>query len=96
MSGLRDRAAEVIEPDGGDYAESVSSHAAAPARTPNVHPRCLNTPQVGDDGFEQLCHLVTEQDPDTALCGKDVTGYPWNPPWPRCEACLAIARGEMN
>ena len=43
---------------------------------------------MNDDGFEELCHLVTEQDPDTALCGKDVTGYPWDPPWPRCEACL--------
>ena len=49
-----------------------------------------------DDGFEELCHIVTEEDPDTALCGKDVTGYPWNPPWPRCEACVAVMRGEMN
>ena len=51
---------------------------------------------MNDDGFEELCHLVTEQDPDTALCGKDVTGYPWDPPWPHCAACLAVARGEMN
>jgi hypothetical protein len=35
-------------------------------------------------------------DPDTALCGKDVTGYPWNPPWPRCQACDEISRGGMN
>jgi len=56
----------------------------------------VNVPRVGDDGFEQLCHLVAEHDPDTALCGQDVTGYPWNPPWPRCEACLAIARGHQN
>jgi hypothetical protein len=51
---------------------------------------------MGEDGFEELCHLVGEGDPDTALCGKDVTGYPWNPPWPLCEACLAVSRGEMN
>jgi hypothetical protein len=51
---------------------------------------------VGNDGFEELCHLVGEADPDTALCGKDVTGYPWNPPWPLCEACLAVSRVEMN
>jgi hypothetical protein len=53
-------------------------------------------PGTDDHGFEELCHLVTGEDPDTALCGKDVTGYPWNPPWPRCEACLAMSRGEMN
>jgi hypothetical protein len=56
----------------------------------------MNTPRINDDGFEELCHLVTDQDPDTALCGKDVSGYPWNPPWPRCEACLAVARREQN
>jgi hypothetical protein len=56
----------------------------------------VNVPSINDEGFEELCHLVTESDPDTALCGKDVTGYPWNPPWPRCEACLSIARGEQN
>lgn len=53
-------------------------------------------PRIGDDGFEELCHLVSEADPDTALCGEDVAGYPWNPPWPLCEACLAVTRGEMN
>ena len=65
-------------------------------RAPNVHPACRNVPRRGEDGFEELCHLVNEVDPDTALCGKDVSGYPWNPPWPLCEACLAVSRGEMN
>lgn len=69
---------------------------AGAATTPNVHPGCLNTPGISDQGFEELCHLVTDEDPDTALCGKDVTGYPWDPPWPRWVACMAIARGEMN
>ena len=67
-----------------------------PVRHPNVAPACSNVPRIGEDGFEELCHLVTDDDPDTALCGADVTGYPWNPPWPRCEACLAVARGDMN
>jgi hypothetical protein len=69
---------------------------SAPVRTPNVHPSCWNVPGRSADGFEELCHLVGEQDPDTALCGKDVTGYPWNPPWPLCEACLAVSRNVMN
>lgn len=67
-----------------------------PVRTPNVHPLCRDVPRTNDDGFEELCHLVAAEDPDTALCGRDVSGYPWNPPWPLCEACLAISRGEMN
>ena|SRR5436305_14014163 len=78
------------------YPLRVRPLASAPTRSPNVHPRGLNVPPISDEGFEELCHLVTEEDPDTALCGKDVTGYPWNPPWPRCEACLAVTRGEMN
>ena len=58
----------------------VVATSTAPAKAPNVHPSCRNTPGVSEDGFEELCHLVTERDPDIALCGKDVTGYPWNPP----------------
>jgi hypothetical protein len=69
---------------------------SAPVRWPNVHPGCTNVPGKNEDGFEELCHLVTEAEPDMALCGKDVTGYPWNPPWPRCEACMAISRGQMS
>jgi hypothetical protein len=76
--------------------DAVTVGGHAPAQAPNVHPRCINTPGTSDDGFEELCHLVGERDLDTSLCGRDVTGYPWNPPWPKCEACLAIARGEMN
>lgn len=70
--------------------------APSPTRAPNVHPECANLPGRSRDGFEELCHLVGEADPDTALCGRDVTGFPWNPPWPRCEACLAVARGALN
>ena len=85
-----------ISAEAPGYAGPVPKRAANPSVAPNVHPNCVNAPRIGNDGFEELCHLVTEQDPDTALCGKDVTGYPWDPPWPRCEACLSVARGEMN
>jgi hypothetical protein len=44
---------------------------------------------------EEICHIVTEEDPDTALCGKDVTGWPWNPPWPYCVVCLDLMRSQL-
>ena len=68
----------------------------SPLTVPNVHPACFNVPRIGEDGFEELCHLVTETDANRALCGKDVTDYPWNPPWPFCQACVAVSRGELN
>ena len=68
----------------------------APVRTPNVAPGCLSTPRRSPDGFEELCHLVAPETPDISLCGRDVSGYPWNPPWPLCEACVAVANGHMN
>ncbi len=41
-------------------------------RTPNIAPECLNRPRVNDDGFEELCHIVTAADPDarteSSLC----------------------------
>jgi hypothetical protein len=43
---------------------------------------------------EEICHLVEMDDPDTALCGKDVSGYPWNPPWPYCVVCVDLARSR--
>ena len=43
-----------------------------------------------NDG-EKICHIVTPEDEDTALCGKDVTGWPWNPPWPMCVVCVDLA-----
>jgi len=46
---------------------------------------------------EEICHIVTEDDPDRALCGKDVTGWPWNPPWPFCLVCLdLVGEGELR
>lgn len=58
-----------------------------PARTP-ARREHVNGP--ADDG-EKICHIVTDEDPDTALCGKDVTGWPWNPPWPMCVVCVDLA-----
>jgi hypothetical protein len=46
-----------------------------------------------DEG-ERICHIVTDEEPDTALCGKDVTGFPWNPPWPMCVVCVDLAEGS--
>jgi hypothetical protein len=45
-----------------------------------------------DEG-EKICHIVTDADPDIALCGKDVSGYPWNPPWPMCVVCVDLYEG---
>ena len=45
---------------------------------------------------EKICHIVPEDDPDTALCGKDVTGWPWNPPWPYCLVCLDLAGYDVT
>ena len=39
---------------------------------------------------EEICHIVEDDNPDRALCGKDVTAYPWNPPWPMCIVCVDL------
>jgi hypothetical protein len=44
---------------------------------------------------EEICHIVTDEDPDTALCGKDVTGWPWNPPWPYCVVCMDLMQNSL-
>jgi hypothetical protein len=41
-------------------------------------------------------HLVTDEDPDTALCGIDQREVPWNQGWPLCEACRAVADGRLS
>lgn len=48
------------------------------------------------EGWVEVCHIVTAERPDLALCGRDVSGYPWDPPWPPCEACLAVVDGRMS
>jgi hypothetical protein len=56
---------------------------------PAERPRASGPRDVG----EEVCHLVEWSNPHIALCGKDVTGYPWDPPWPYCVVCLDLARG---
>jgi len=55
-------------------------------------------PTRGDRGhrFEECEHLVSDEDPDTALCGVDQTDVPWNQGFPVCQACLAVAQGRMS
>jgi hypothetical protein len=65
--------------------------------SPPVSPETetLDRPADVDIGpGEEICHLVDMDDPDTALCGKDVTGYPWNPPWPYCVVCVDLAQAQ--
>jgi hypothetical protein len=45
---------------------------------------------------EDCEHIVRDDDPDTALCGIDQTGVPWDQGLPVCQACLAVAEGRMN
>jgi hypothetical protein len=56
------------------------------------------SPKLGkpDRAFEDCEHLVSDEDPDTALCGVDQTDVPWNQGFPLCQACLAVAEGRMS
>jgi hypothetical protein len=67
----------------------------APAKP---RPRIEGDPLFGNGGreFEEVEHLVTDEDPDTALCGIDQTEVPWNQGWPICEACRSVADGRMS
>jgi hypothetical protein len=47
-------------------------------------------------GFEEIEHLVSEEDPDTALCGVDQTDVPWEQGLPICQACVAVSQGRMS
>jgi hypothetical protein len=70
-----------------------------PSTTPaKPVPRIADDPFYGNDGreFEQVEHLVTDEDPNTALCGIDQTDVPWNQGWPLCEACRAVADGRLS
>ncbi len=58
------------------------------------------TPYVGygpgSTSFEEAEHLVSDEDPDTALCGIDQTDVPWNQGFPLCQACVAVAEGRLS
>ena len=70
-----------------------------PSRTPSrPAPRVDGDPFYGNDGrdFEQVEHLVSDEDPDTALCGVDQTGVPWDQGWPICEAGRVVAESRLS
>jgi hypothetical protein len=46
--------------------------------------------------FEDCEHIVSDADPDTALCGIDQTDVPWNQGFPPCQACMAVVEGRMS
>jgi hypothetical protein len=46
--------------------------------------------------FEECEHIVSDADPDTALCGIDQTDVPWNQGFPPCQACMAVVEGRMS
>jgi hypothetical protein len=67
------------------------THTTIPLRvTSAVLPGCN-----GFD-FDQVEHLVPDDDADTALCGLDVSDVPWNEGLPWCQACVAVAEGWLN
>jgi hypothetical protein len=47
-------------------------------------------------GYEECEHIVSDEDPDTALCGIDQTGVPWDQGFPVCQACMAVVEGRMS
>ena len=69
-----------------------------PATPTRPAPRVEGDTLFGNHGFdfEQVEHLVGDDDPDTALCGVDQTDVPWNQGWPICEACRAISTGRLS
>jgi hypothetical protein len=62
--------------------------------TTQIKPEILYGP--GGLSFEECEHIVSDEDPDTALCGIDQTDVPWNQGFPPCQACMAVAQGRMS
>jgi hypothetical protein len=54
------------------------------------------TYRVDGTEWEDVEHLVGDENPDRALCGVDQTDVPWNQGFPPCQACVAVASGRMN
>jgi hypothetical protein len=84
---------KVITRYGADMSEGHT-----PATPTRPRPRVDGDPLWGNGGrdFEQIEHLVSDEDPDTALCGVDQTDVPWNQGWPLCEVCQAVADGRLS
>ena len=64
--------------------------------TPPARPKPEIRHGPGGVGHQECEHLVHDDDPDTALCGVDQTGVPWNQGFPLCQACIAVAEGRLN
>jgi hypothetical protein len=62
----------------------------APTRVPRPRERAGRRTGGPTSEGEKICHIVGPDNPDRALCGKNVTGYPWNPPWPTCVVCVDL------
>jgi hypothetical protein len=73
----------------------MEGHHPAPVKP---RPRFAGDPMFGNGGrmFEEVEHLVADESPDTALCGVDQSGVPWDQGWPLCEACKAVAAGRLS
>lgn len=65
-----------------------------PVSSPVFTPQSIE--ELGRSGFEECEHIVRDDDPDTALCGVDQKGVPWNQGLPVCQACMAVAEGRMS
>jgi hypothetical protein len=72
--------------------------AHRPEAPVKARPRFEGDPMFGNGGraFEEVEHLVHDDDPNTALCGIDQTDVPWDQGWPLCEACKAVADGRLS
>jgi hypothetical protein len=72
--------------------------STVPAKPLAKPTRVVGDPLYGNGGFdfEQVEHVVTDEEPDTALCGIDQTDVPWNQGWPVCQTCLAIFEGRLS
>ena len=73
----------------------VRHHPAAPVKP---RPRFEGDPMFGNGGraFDEVEHLVHDDNPDLALCGIDQKDVPWDQGWPVCEACRAVAEGRLS
>jgi hypothetical protein len=61
-----------------------------------TRPKTEARPSKGAFDLEDCEHIVSDDDPDTALCGVDQTDVPWNQGFPVCQACMAVAEGRMS
>jgi ATP-dependent Clp protease adapter protein ClpS len=80
--------------------ELAAAQAEASPRPEPDAPGASGTPPLERPSAEhtsaQVEHLVTDDEPNTSLCGIDQTGVAWNQDLPICEACKAVADGRLQ